>query len=63
MTNSKLILHWNTIDIQTKAQLLSWACMNSNLENYEWCEIEKWEQDIINDCLSKRSKNTVEVKE
>lgn len=54
-----LELHWDTLDSQTKEEILSKVCVNEKFRHYEWCELDNWLQLIITDNLETRSHKTV----
>jgi len=54
-------LHWDTLDNQTKEELLSNACLQERLRHYEWSEFDNWVKLLIIDNLEKRSHSTVTI--
>ena len=58
---AKLTLHWDTLDHETRIEILSHACMNTKLVNYEWDDFQAFEICIIRDTLDKWSKQTVAI--
>ena len=58
---TRINLKWDSIDQQSREEILSGACLNSRFAYYEWCELEMWIQEIVLDSLKRRSHNTVTV--
>ena len=54
-----LELHWDTLDTQTKEEILSAACVNERFQRCEWEEMDTWLRAIIIDSLETRSHSTV----
>jgi hypothetical protein len=58
-----LKLHWDSLDHQTKEQILFYACVNERYQHYEWSELEQWLKGLIVSALELRSNNATTVGE
>ncbi len=53
-----LELHWDTLDAQTKEEILSNACINERFQHYEWGELDNWLKLLILENFERRSRST-----
>lgn len=56
-----LALHWNTLNNQTKQEILSGACLQERLQHYSWDELDNWLKSIIIVNMKMRSHSTVTI--
>ena len=56
-----LKLNWDTLDKQTREEILLNACIQERYQHYAWNEIDKWLQCIITDNMEARSKQMVTI--
>ena len=57
-----LELNWDTLDKQTRTEILTNACIQERFQHYDWNELEEWLHDLIIDNMEMRSKQTVTIK-
>ncbi len=57
-----LKLNWDTLDKQTRVEILTNACIQERFQHYEWNELEGWLQVLITDNMELRSRQTVTIK-
>ncbi len=58
---ARITLHWDSLDKQTREEILLGACINTRMIHYDWDEMEPYLQALITDSLLHRSKGTVTV--
>lgn len=56
-----LKLHWDTLDRQTREELLSIACVQVRYQHYDWDDMAKHIRLLIIDSLEKHSHSTVTI--
>lgn len=56
-----ITLHWDTLHVLAREEILLTAGFQSRLAHYEWGELECWIQTDIQDSLKRRSKGTVAI--
>ncbi len=44
-----LELNWDTLDKQTRTEILTNACIQERFQHYDWNELEEWLHDLIID--------------
>ena len=58
-----ITLHWDSIDKQSRNEILSMACIQERYQHYEWSELALWLQSLITDCLEIHTQKTVTITE